>query len=116
MDRVIKGANLAKQINTDPRAKDVRFEEFRNAVYSNPLSSNVLELGLVWSDPTECEALVNSLQREFINQVAQDNSAAYTNTITFLDSQIEAYRDRLRVVRKLWLTSSRHMPDSTRTA
>lgn len=96
LDRVVKGANLAKPINTDPRAKDARFEEFRNAVYSNPLSSNVLEIGMTWADPTECESLVNSLQREFINQVAQDNSAAYTNTITFLDSQIEAYRDRLK--------------------
>ena len=116
LDRVIKGANLKNAMNTDPRAKDGRFEEFRNAVYSNAISANVIELGLTWVDEQECEALVNSIQREFINQVAQDNSASFTNTITFLDSQIESYRDRLQGSEKALVafkeTHSGLMPDS----
>ena len=104
LDRAVKGANLARQINTDPRAKDARFEEFRNAVYSNALSANVLEIGMTWTDATECELLVNSLQREFINQVAQDNSAAYTNTITL--SRPSFSRDE-------WTTSRGVTPDQT---
>ncbi|MFM7322163.1 MAG: GumC family protein [Armatimonadota bacterium] len=96
VDRAIKAAKLKNPINTDPRVKDERFDEFVKNVSVGPISSSVIQVNLVWSDSVECEALVDALQKEFIHQAELDNSAASQGTLAFLDSQVEVFRKKMQ--------------------
>ncbi len=116
VDRAIKAARLKTPINTDPRAKDTRFEEFLQGVSVGPLSANVIQVNLVWPDSEECEALVDALQREYIHQAELDNSAASQGTLAFLDSQVEVFRKKMQDAEKALVafkqTHSGLLPDA----
>jgi len=96
VDRAVKAAKLKTPINTDPRAKDERFEDFVDGVTVSAISANVIQVNLTWPDSEECEALVDALQKEFIHQAELDNSAASQGTLAFLDSQVEVFRKKMQ--------------------
>jgi uncharacterized protein involved in exopolysaccharide biosynthesis len=96
VNSVLEAAKLKKPINTNPDARDPRFEKFRKSVFTSTKSKELFSIGLTWENEEECERLVEAIQERFIADIGETSQAESIKTVSFLDSQIKSARTNLQ--------------------
>lgn len=95
-DTALKNANLSVPINVDPRIKDDRFARLRKQLYANVDSSTMFSVLLTWDNPAECERIVESLQKQYSDEVGQEQQIKSLGTTNFLQKEIGDYEKRMQ--------------------
>ncbi|MBC8140133.1 MAG: hypothetical protein H7Y38_01690 [Armatimonadetes bacterium] len=100
LDDVLKNARLARPMRVDPRVRDKRFAELRSKLAVQVNSNDVFTISLVWDNAGECERILRALQSGYVEEAGASRQAQSIATASFLDTQIQSYRYRMRVAEK----------------
>lgn len=96
VDQALKQAELVVPINVDPKAGDKRLALLRKRLYAMGVSEEMFVIGLAWDNPGECERIVRSLQKQYVEAVGEAKRARSLATEKFLTAEIEKYEQRMR--------------------
>jgi len=100
LDVAMRKAHLATPINVDPQADDPRYAMLQKNLSATADSANQFSINLTWDNPDETKGILDSLQKQYIDEVGFDRSASSTHTVNFLTSEITGVKQKLQVAEK----------------
>jgi len=96
LDVAMRKASLVTPINVDPQADDPRYTMLQKNLSATADSANQFSINLTWDNPDETKGILDSLQKQYIDEVGLDRSIVSTGSVNFLNSQIAQADGRLR--------------------
>ncbi len=96
LDVAMRNARLATPISVDPQVDDPRYTMLQKNLSAAADSANQFSINLTWDNPDETKSILDSLQKQYIEEVGLDRSVVSTGSVNFLNSQITQADNRLR--------------------
>ncbi len=100
VDVALRSARLSKPIDVNPKNDDPRYIALQKNLIASVQSANIFSIDLTWDNPEETQSITTALQRQYISEVGSDQAIVSTQTVHFLDAEIQRVEDKLHASEK----------------